>query len=82
MPIIQHVDALNFMTAPLARPYTIFYPVISRDGMPFPENQCVREIQQGRALRGNLWRGDLVIAAYTDAYVPIFLILVLKPIDI
>jgi hypothetical protein len=56
------------MTTKLTRPYTIFYPVIARDGMPFPINKCVREIQQGRGLIGNQWRGDLVVAAYSDAY--------------
>jgi hypothetical protein len=61
------VDALDFMTTKLTRPYTIFYPVIARDGMPFPINKCVREIQQGRGLIGNQWRGDLVVAAYSDA---------------
>lgn len=35
--------------------------------MPFAVNKCVREIQQGRGMRhGNAWRGDLVVAKFSD----------------
>ena len=26
-------------------PYIVYYPAVSRDGMPFPVNKCIREIQ-------------------------------------
>lgn len=47
-------------------PYVIFYPVVSRDGMPFPINKCIREIQ-GLLFKDELaWRGNIVIAKYRD----------------
>ena len=47
---------------------TAFDPVISRDGMPFPVNKCVREIQiQAQTFEeGRAWRGNLVVAKYRD----------------
>lgn len=62
----QPVQALDEMSRNLPNPYAIFYPVISRDGMPFPVNKCVQEIQ-GRAFREDVaWRGNLVVAKFTD----------------
>ena len=51
--------------------YIIYYPVVSRDGMPFPVNRTVHDIQEevnkGRRLpEEQLWRGDLVAAKFTD----------------
>jgi len=58
---------LDGMNRKFANPYVIFYPVLSRDGMPFPVNKCLKEIQ-GPNFRENLaWRGNLVIAKYRDA---------------
>jgi len=57
---------LDGMNKKFANPYVIFYPVLSRDGMPFPVNKCLKEIQ-GSNYRENLaWRGNLVIAKYRD----------------
>jgi len=57
------LDGMNKM---FVNPYVIFYPVLSRDGMPFPINKCLKEIQ-GPNYRENLaWRGNLVIAKYRD----------------
>lgn len=57
---------LDWMNKPFSKPYVIFYPVLSRDGMPFPINKCVKEIQ-GPDFRENFaWRGNLVIAKYSD----------------
>jgi len=62
----QLVEALDGMNRKFANPYIIFYPIISRDGMPFPINKCVREIQ-GRAFREDIaWRGNIIIAKYLD----------------
>ena len=33
------------MNRNFTNPYCIFYPTISRDGMPFPVNKSIREIQ-------------------------------------
>jgi hypothetical protein len=59
------------MNKKFANPYIIYYPVVSRDGMPFPVNRIVRDIQEevnkGRQLReGQLWRGNLVAAKFAD----------------
>jgi len=57
---------LDGMNKKFANPYVIFYPVLSRDGMAFPINKCLKEIQ-GPNYRENLaWRGNLVIAKYRD----------------
>ncbi|EPQ59510.1 hypothetical protein GLOTRDRAFT_34002 [Gloeophyllum trabeum ATCC 11539] len=61
------VEALDGMNKKFDTPYIIFYPVISRDGMPFPVNKCVREIQ-GRLFREDAaWRGNLVVAKYAES---------------
>ncbi|KAI4521626.1 hypothetical protein EV122DRAFT_271784 [Schizophyllum commune] len=63
----QLVEALDGMNRKFTQPYVIFYPVVSRDGMPFPVNKCVREIQ-GRSYREELaWRGNIIVAKYRDS---------------
>jgi hypothetical protein len=60
------VEALDGMNRKFANPYIIFYPTVSRDGMVFPVNKSIREIQ-GRAYREEYaWRGNIVIAKYRD----------------
>src|ERR1700761_9501146 len=59
------------MNKKFANPYIIYYPVVSRDGMPFPVNRTVRDIQEelnkGRRIREDqLWRGNLVAAKFAD----------------
>ncbi|KZT26904.1 hypothetical protein NEOLEDRAFT_1177089 [Neolentinus lepideus HHB14362 ss-1] len=64
--LIQTVEALDGMNKKFATPYIIFYPVISRDGMPFPVNKCIREMQ-GKAFREETaWRGNVVVAKYSE----------------
>lgn len=36
---IQSIEALDGMNKKFANPYMIFYPVVSRDGTPFPYNK-------------------------------------------
>lgn len=49
-----------------ANPYIIFYPTVSRDGMQFPINKTLRDIQ-GRAYKEEYaWRGNIVVAKYRD----------------
>ncbi|KAH9987905.1 hypothetical protein BJV74DRAFT_796376 [Russula compacta] len=67
----QFVEALDMMNKKFANPYIIYYPVVSRDGMPFPANRTVRDIQEemnkGRRLgEDQLWRGNLVVAKFAD----------------
>ncbi|PIL36693.1 hypothetical protein GSI_00382 [Ganoderma sinense ZZ0214-1] len=63
------IEALDGMIKKFTTPYILFYPVISRDGMPFPVNKCIREIQlQAQTYdEARAWRGNLVIAKYRDA---------------
>ncbi|KAI0829350.1 hypothetical protein BC628DRAFT_1417089 [Trametes gibbosa] len=61
------IEALDGMLQKLPTPYIVFYPVVSRDGMSFPVNKCIREIQGDRFDEARAWRGNLVIAKYKDA---------------
>ncbi|KAI0771531.1 hypothetical protein BD413DRAFT_475573 [Trametes elegans] len=60
------VEALDGMIQKFATPYIVFYPVVSRDGMPFPVNKCIREIQRDRFDEARAWRGNLLVAKYRD----------------
>jgi hypothetical protein len=54
------------MSKNLQHPYVIFYPVVSRDGMPFPVNRCAREIRGKNYQEERAWQGNLVVAKFTD----------------
>ncbi|KAF9649313.1 hypothetical protein BDM02DRAFT_3128410 [Thelephora ganbajun] len=60
------VEMLDGMNKKFANPYVVFYPVLSRDGMPFPINKCLKEIQGSNYRENIAWRGNLVIAKYRD----------------
>ncbi|KAI0637707.1 hypothetical protein C8Q77DRAFT_1153431 [Trametes polyzona] len=60
------IEALDGMLTKFSTPYILFYPVVSRDGMPFPVNKCIREIQGDRFDEARAWRGNLVVAKYKD----------------
>ncbi|KAI0786449.1 hypothetical protein C8Q75DRAFT_273887 [Abortiporus biennis] len=60
------VEALDGMKRKFDTPYIIFYPVISRDSMPFPINKCIREIQGNFYKESRAWRGNIVVAKYKD----------------
>ena len=57
---------LDGMNKKFANPYVIFYPVLSRDGMAFPINKCLKEIQGPNYRESAAWRGNLVIAKCRD----------------
>jgi hypothetical protein len=63
---LQLVEALDGMNRNFTNPYIIFYPTISRDGMPFPLNRAIREIQGRNFRESSAWRGNIVIAKYRD----------------
>jgi len=63
----QLVEALDGMIRMFANPYIIFYPTVSRDGMPFPVNRCIREIQGKNYKEQCAWRGNIVIAKYRES---------------
>lgn len=57
---------LDGMNKKFASPYVIYYSVLSRDGIAFPVNKCVKEIQGSQYREGFAWRGNLVIAKFRD----------------
>ncbi|KAG6813446.1 hypothetical protein H0H92_010780 [Tricholoma furcatifolium] len=60
------LEALDGMNRKFTNPYIIFYPSVSRDGMPFPVNKSIREIQ-GRSFReDSAWRGNVIVAKYGE----------------
>lgn len=63
----QIVEALDGMNKKFSNPYIIFYPTVSRDGMPFPVNTCIREIQGKRFTEAAAWKGNIVIAKYCES---------------
>ncbi|KAG6861190.1 hypothetical protein C0995_002817 [Termitomyces sp. Mi166 len=65
--IMQLVEALDGMNRKFTNPYIIFYPTVSRDGMPFPVNKSIREIQARAFREETAWRGNIVIAKYRDS---------------
>ncbi|KAF8204832.1 hypothetical protein BJ912DRAFT_1052157 [Pholiota molesta] len=63
----QLVHNLDGMSKNFANPYVIFYPVVSRDGLPFPINKTLRDIQ-GHAYRPEYaWRGNIVVGKYRES---------------
>ncbi|GJE84761.1 hypothetical protein PsYK624_008370 [Phanerochaete sordida] len=60
------VDILDGMTKKFPTPYIIFYPTVSRDGMAFPVNKFIREVQGREFLEAKAWRGNVVVAKYRD----------------
>lgn len=48
----------------LKTPYILFYPTISRDGMPFPINRSIRDIQGSNFREEHAWRGNIVVVKY------------------
>ncbi|KAJ3802656.1 hypothetical protein GGU11DRAFT_521654 [Lentinula aff. detonsa] len=62
----QLVEALDGMNRKFACPYIIFYPVISRDGMPFPINKAIKDMQGQAYNEEHAWRGHIVVGKYRD----------------
>ncbi|KAI9061806.1 hypothetical protein FKP32DRAFT_1531461, partial [Trametes sanguinea] len=65
----QCIEALDGMITEkhrFSKPYILFYPLISRDGMPFPVNSCIRAMQGKTFDKQNAWEGDIIIAKYSD----------------
>jgi hypothetical protein len=54
------------MSKKFSEPYIIFYPVVSRDGMMFPVNRCIQEIQGKYFRESHAWRGSIVIGKFKD----------------
>ena len=59
------------MNKKFANPYIIYYPVVSQDGMPFPVNRTVQDIQEEvnkgcQLCQELLWCGNIVAAKFTN----------------
>lgn len=65
--LTQIIDMLDGMTKKFDKPYIVFYPTVSRDGMPFPINKFVRDTQGRHYQESRAWRGNLLVAKYQDA---------------
>lgn len=66
LSFLQIIDILDGMTRPFTTPYIMFYPTVSRDGMPFPINKFIREMQGRHYQEAKAWRGNIVVAKYRD----------------
>ncbi|KAF5322377.1 hypothetical protein D9619_001067 [Psilocybe cf. subviscida] len=64
------VEWLDGMNRKFSSPYVIFFPTISRDGMAFPINKVIQDMQGPRFNPNNAWRGNIVIAKYKDDQFP------------
>lgn len=63
----QVIETLDGMSEKFSMPWVLFYPVISRDGMPFPENAFARAVQGPQFFEETrAWRGNLVVVKYRD----------------
>ena len=62
----QVIELLEGMTKKFATPFVVFYPTVSRDGMPFPINKCIKEVQGDKYQEAKAWRGNVVVAKYRD----------------
>ncbi|KAH9931487.1 uncharacterized protein B0H18DRAFT_989579 [Fomitopsis serialis] len=62
----QIADRLDCMNRTFATPYVIFYPTVSRDGMPFRVNKCAKELHDEHFVDARAWRGDIIVAKFRD----------------
>ncbi|KAG2067681.1 hypothetical protein BDR04DRAFT_838101 [Suillus decipiens] len=61
------VEALDCMKKKFANPYVIFYLTVSRDGMSFPINKCIREIQRQSFREATAWHRNIIITKYQES---------------
>ncbi|KAJ7367876.1 hypothetical protein DFH08DRAFT_8077 [Mycena albidolilacea] len=60
------VDSLDMMNKKFTNPYIVYYPAVSRDGMPFPVNKSIRDIQGSDFNERFAWRGNIIIGKFRD----------------
>ncbi|KAJ6567287.1 hypothetical protein DFH09DRAFT_456728 [Mycena vulgaris] len=60
------VEALDGMNRKFTNPYIVYYPTVSRDGMPFPVNKSIQDIQGACFDERVAWRGNVIVAKYRD----------------
>lgn len=65
-PDWQLIESLVGMNKKFSSSYIVFFPTVSRNGMPFPINKCIRDLQ-GAAFREEMaWRGNIIAGKYTE----------------
>ncbi|KAJ7762812.1 hypothetical protein DFH07DRAFT_739178 [Mycena maculata] len=64
------IDSLDQMNRKFTNPYIVYYPTVSRDGMPFPLNKCIRDIQGANYNEHAAWRGNIIIGKFRDHDAP------------
>ncbi|KAF8211557.1 hypothetical protein K438DRAFT_1568554 [Mycena galopus ATCC 62051] len=60
------IDSLDGMNKKFSHPYIVYYPTVSRDGMPFPINKSIRDIQGPDFNEKYAWRGNIIIGKFRD----------------
>ncbi|KAK7061354.1 hypothetical protein R3P38DRAFT_3166333 [Favolaschia claudopus] len=60
------VDALDGMSRKFSNPYIVYYATVSRDGMPFPINKSIRDLQGADFNEKYAWRGNIIIGKFRD----------------
>ncbi|KAI9069208.1 hypothetical protein FKP32DRAFT_1608332 [Trametes sanguinea] len=63
---IEALEGMVIEKYKFSRPYVLFYPLLSRDGMPFPVNGCIQAMQGEWFDKRKAWEGDIIIAKYSD----------------
>ncbi|KAJ3556076.1 hypothetical protein NM688_g2231 [Phlebia brevispora] len=62
----QNLESLEGMNYGFDQPYIIFFPVISKDGHPFPVNEYIKGLQGKLFKENKAWRGNIIISKYSD----------------
>ncbi|KAJ7231694.1 hypothetical protein B0H12DRAFT_1029388, partial [Mycena haematopus] len=60
------VDSLYMMNKKFATPYIVYYPTVSRDGLPFAINPAIREMQGPNFDKKRSWRGNIIVGKVWD----------------
>nr|GAT46229.1 predicted protein [Mycena chlorophos] len=63
-------ESLEGVSRHLSQPYIFFFPILSQDGLPFPVNGSIRDIQGHGFTEHNAWRGNIVVGKFTDRNAP------------
>ncbi|KAJ7442235.1 hypothetical protein B0H11DRAFT_1663868, partial [Mycena galericulata] len=64
------VCSLEGMTKRFAHPYVVYYPLKSREGLPFSINENIRGIQGSRFQSHLAWKGDIIVGKCMDQSEP------------
>ncbi|KAJ7272668.1 hypothetical protein B0H12DRAFT_1008015 [Mycena haematopus] len=60
------IERLQMMGKKFAAPYIVYYPTVSRDGLPFRINSTIRDLQGLNFDRKRPWRGNIIVGKVQD----------------